>query len=56
MDVRLDRVPALPPVPETLLDLHRTCWEHVMRVYEQCGCNLTKTAARLGIAARSSAS
>ena len=53
MDALLDRSPVLPPVPETPLGLHRTCWEHVMRVYEQCGRNMTKAAARLGMHRRS---
>ncbi len=53
LDALLDRTPALPPVPETPLGLHRTCWEHVMRVYEQCGRNMTKAAARLGMHRRS---
>ena len=53
MDALLDRTPALPPVPETPLGVHRTCWEHVMRVYEQCGRNMTHSAARLGMHRRS---
>ena len=53
MDVLLDRAPVLPPVPETPLGLHRTCWEHVIRVYEQCGRNTTRAAARLGMHRRS---
>ena len=53
LDVLLDRASALPPVPETPLGLHRTCWEHVMRVYEQCGRNMTRAAAQLGMHRRS---
>ena len=53
MDALLDRTPALPPVPETPLGVHRTCWEHVMRVYEQCGRNMTHSAERLGMHRRS---
>ena len=53
IDVLLDRAPALPPVPETPLGLHRICWEHVIRVYEQCGRNMTHAAARLGMHRRS---
>ena len=43
----------LPPVPDTPLGLSRTCWEHVMRVYEQCDRNVTHTAQRLGMHRRS---
>ncbi len=49
----LDRAPPLPPVPQTPLGLHRTCWEHVMRVYEQCDRNMTRAAERLGMHRRS---
>ena len=53
IDALLDRAPPLPPVPQTPLGLHRTCWEHVMRVYEQCDRNMTKAAQRLGMHRRS---
>jgi len=53
IDALLDRGPALPPVPETPLGLSRTCWEHVMRIYEQCDRNVTHTAQRLGMHRRS---
>ena len=53
VDALLDRAPILPPVPETPLGLSRTCWEHVMRVYEQCNRNVTHTAQRLGMHRRS---
>jgi two-component system, response regulator RegA len=53
VDALLDRAPALPPVPDTPLGLSRTCWEHVMRVYEQCDRNVTHTAQRLGMRRRS---
>jgi two-component system, response regulator RegA len=53
VDALLDRAPGLPPVPETPLGLSRTCWEHVMRVYEQCDRNVTHTAQRLGMHRRS---
>jgi two-component system, response regulator RegA len=53
IDALLDRMPTLPPVPETPLGLSRTCWEHVMRVYEQCDRNVTHTAQRLGMRRRS---
>jgi two-component system response regulator RegA len=49
----MGRTPALPPVPETPLGLNRTCWEHVMRIYEQCDRNMTRAAARLGMHRRS---
>jgi two-component system response regulator RegA len=53
IDALLDRAHPLPPVPETPLGLHRTCWEHVMRVYEQCDRNMTHAARRLGMQRRS---
>jgi two-component system response regulator RegA len=53
IDALLDRAPPLPPVPQTPLGLHRTCWEHVMRIYEQCDRNMTRAAARLGMHRRS---
>ena len=53
LDALLDRAPPLPPVPQTPLGLHRICWEHIMRVYEQCDCNMTKAAQRLGMHRRS---
>ena len=49
----LGRTPALPPVPETPLGLNRTCWEHVMRIFEQCDRNVTHAARRLGMHRRS---
>lgn len=53
VDALLGRAAMLPPVPDTPLGLSRTCWEHVMRVYEQCGRNVTHTAHRLGMHRRS---
>jgi two-component system, response regulator RegA len=53
IDALFDRAPPLPPVPQTPLGLHRICWEHVMRVYEQCDRNTTRAAARLGMHRRS---
>ena len=53
IDALLDRAPTLPPVPAMPLGLSRTCWEHVMRVYEQCNRNVTHTAQRLGMHRRS---
>jgi two-component system response regulator RegA len=49
----LGRTPALPPVPDTPLGLSRTCWEHVMRIFEQCDRNVTHAARRLGMHRRS---
>jgi two-component system response regulator RegA len=53
IDALFDRASPLPPVPQTPLGLHRICWEHVMRVYEQCDRNTTRAAARLGMHRRS---
>ena len=47
VDALLDRAPRLPPVPDMPLGLSRTCWEHVIRVYEQCDRNVSQTAQRL---------
>jgi len=47
IDALLGRAPILPPVPETPLGVSRACWEHVMRVHEQCGRNVSETARRL---------
>lgn len=44
IDALLDRAPELPPVPHTPLGLSRVCWEHIMRVHEQCGRNVSATA------------
>ena len=43
----------LPSVPETPLGVERVCWEHVQRVFEQCGRNVTETARRLCMHRRS---
>ena len=53
VDALLNRAPGLPPIPDTPLGLNRTCWEHVMRVYEQCNRNVSHTARRLGMHRRS---
>jgi two-component system response regulator RegA len=53
VDALLDRRPPLPPVPETPLGLKRTCWEHAIRMFEQCDRNVTETARRLGMHRRS---
>ena len=39
--------------PRRPLGLSRTCWEHVMRIYEQCDRNVSHTAQRLGMHRRS---
>lgn len=53
IDALLDRRPMPPPIPETPLGLDRICWEHVMRIYEQCGRNVSETARRLRMHRRS---
>lgn len=53
LDALLDRMPMLPPVPDTPLGVTRVCWEHVQRVFEQCDRNVTETARRLGMHRRS---
>jgi two-component system response regulator RegA len=53
VDALLDRAPVLPPVPDMPLGLSRACWEHVMRIYEQCDRNVSHTAQRLGMHRRS---
>lgn len=53
VDALLDRAPISPPVPDTPLGLGRTCWEHIMRVYEQYNRNVSHTAQRLGMHRRS---
>ena len=53
IDALLDRRPTPPPIPETPLGLERTCWEHVMRIYEQCDRNVSETARRLRMHRRS---
>lgn len=53
MDALLDRRPATPPVPETPLTPDRVYWEHIQRIFEQCGRNVTETARRLSMHRRS---
>jgi two-component system response regulator RegA len=53
LDALLDRRPLLPPVPETPLGLKRACWEHIIRVFEQCDRNVSETVRRLGMHRRS---
>lgn len=43
IDALLDRAPVLPPIPEIPLGLSRTVWEYMMRIYEQCGRNVSHT-------------
>lgn len=38
---------ALPPPPEDPMTADRVRWEHIQRVYEQCGRNVSETARRL---------
>ncbi len=38
---------ALPPPPELPMSADRVRWEHIQRVYEQCGRNVSETARRL---------
>jgi two-component system, response regulator RegA len=44
VDALLGRTPISPPVPETPLGLQRRRWEHIQRVLEQCGRNLSEAA------------
>ena len=37
----------LPPPPENPMPANRVRWEHIQRVYEQCGRNVSETARRL---------
>ncbi|GAB5387527.1 MAG: global response regulator transcription factor PrrA [Alphaproteobacteria bacterium] len=37
----------LPPPPENPMSADRVRWEHIQRVYEQCGRNISETARRL---------
>ena len=53
IDALLDRAPVLPPIPDMPLGLRRTCWEYIMRIYEQCDRNVSHTAQRLGMHRRS---
>ena len=43
----LDRSDALPPPPENPMSADRVKWEHIQRVFEQCGRNVSETARRL---------
>jgi len=40
---------ALPPPPEDPMSADRVRWEHIQRVYELCGHNVSETARRLNM-------
>lgn len=40
---------ARPAPPETLMSADRVRWEHIQRVYELCGRNVSETARRLNM-------
>ncbi|MGL4729238.1 MAG: ActR/PrrA/RegA family redox response regulator transcription factor [Bosea sp. (in: a-proteobacteria)] len=40
---------ALPPPPAAPMSAERVRWEHIQRVYEQCGRNVSETARRLSM-------
>jgi two-component system response regulator RegA len=52
-DALLGRSPTLPSIPATPLRIERICWEHIQRIFEQCGRNRNETARRLGMHRRS---
>jgi two-component system response regulator RegA len=37
----------MPPPPQDPMSADRVRWEHIQRVYEQCGRNVSETARRL---------
>ena len=39
----------LPPPPDNPMSADRVRWEHIQRVYEQCGRNVSETARRLNM-------
>ena len=39
----------LPPPPENPMSADRVRWEHIQRVYESCGRNVSETARRLSM-------
>lgn len=43
----LDHEEALPPPPDNPMSADRVRWEHIQRVFEQCGRNVSETARRL---------
>ena len=40
---------SLPPPPANPMSADRVRWEHIQRVFEQCGRNVSETARRLGM-------
>lgn len=42
-----ERENPLPPPPQDPMSADRVRWEHIQRVYEQCGRNVSETARRL---------
>jgi two-component system response regulator RegA len=47
MDALFGRARAMPQVPVTPLGIQRVRWEHIQRVLEQCGRNMSEAARRL---------
>ncbi|NNU15751.1 ActR/PrrA/RegA family redox response regulator transcription factor [Parvularcula sp. ZS-1/3] len=45
----LQREGAMPEPPENPMSADRVRWEHIQRVYELCGHNVSETARRLGM-------
>lgn len=39
----------LPPPPDNPMSADRVRWEHILRIYEQCGRNVSETARRLNM-------
>ncbi len=49
MDALLSDGAPLPPPPAQPMSADRVRWEHIQRVYEQCGRNVSETARRLSM-------
>ena len=49
MDALLSDGTPLPPPPVQPMSADRVRWEHIQRVYEQCGRNVSETARRLSM-------
>ncbi len=45
----LNKTGPLPDPPENPMSADRVRWEHIQRVYEQCGRNVSETARRLNM-------
>ena len=45
----LNRSEESPPLPEKPMSADRVRWEHIQRVYEMCGRNVSETARRLNM-------